>query len=236
MKTWKEIDQLGNEYYSETYRGHGIPKRKGKGYDWSNDPRSKKQIELSKEIVNKTLPYIQQTASHLLTGYEKMPHGEITLKDCKRVYQYDKSEGLMSLDDLTQIGVLAVIQTLHTYRPNIAMSTFIRQTVAGTIYREVQRKISPIQNDNKPIEVMSIQDKKFDDRTLEDILPDEKLPSVEASHDYTELLDIVQTLLPQEQEVIEERLGIREKIDISPINRCRRYKKGIEKLQAFYQV
>lgn len=104
---WRELDALGARYREIVDEGYGVPL----------ETRTREQIGIANEIVERAYPYLHLLARRMLNIGPQLVFRKLPLL---RAYG-----AITTADDLAQEGAVELIARLHAYRPGHAMSTFI---------------------------------------------------------------------------------------------------------------
>lgn len=112
---WEHLTRLGNRYASLIERGTGL----------TPGTRTREQICIAKEIVEGSYPFTISVAKRILQGPVRVAHGRsISLRGID-----------IPLEDLVQVGVMGIVENLHTYRTSANIRPFLQTTTAATMYR-----------------------------------------------------------------------------------------------------
>ena len=120
-KSWEQINDLGREYYEiKCETGSGI----------SIEDRSARQQQLVSEIVSRTVSFMYKIAVDIRNG-----NGfHMSLNGRTNVLKYYNPR--LTLDDLANIGLMAVFSEFHDYDPGKgSVSNYIAQRAASKMVK-----------------------------------------------------------------------------------------------------
>lgn len=164
MNTWKELDELGNEYHSLVLQGYGT----------RSANRCERQVEIANEIIESVMPFLHSIANHMFgsgVDIKNSAHENIRLR---------VKGASLSKTELINVGAEAIIRELKNYNPEFAMSTFLYLIVPKELsYVSLQNSIINIPRylRRKVYKIVSesIDDKEAISRIAEsDFLPTKK--------------------------------------------------------------